>query len=100
MLMLQALLAMEDTIATRLIVCAVAVVVGIVLILIGINDVRTRTAVDSDKARIVNELLGQSNVYEGKKAVLLGIVRIVSGIFAIIFGIVFVFVGPFLASGR
>lgn len=91
------LLAVEDSIGTRLMVCLVCVVVGAILILVGINDVRTQKAEEAGKARLTNSLLGVSNTYEGKKAVALGVVRIASGVAAIIFGIVFIFVGPFLA---
>ncbi len=91
-------LAATDTVWTRLGVCAVAVVVGVMLIVTGLRDIRTRTAEESGKRRLVNSFLGRSNTYEGAKAVRLGRIRVVCGVIAIAFGIVFLFVGPFLAK--
>jgi uncharacterized membrane protein len=92
------LLAATDTIWSRLGVCAVASVIGALLILTGLRNIKTRTAEDTVKAGLVNKLLGQSNTYEGSKAALLGWIRVICGVCAIIFAIVFIFVGPFLAS--
>ena len=92
------MLAVEDTIWTRLGVCAVASVVGLILILTGVHNIETETAEESGKRRLVNKALGQDNTYEGSNAVMLGWVRVIGGVGAIIFGIVFIFVGPFLAE--
>jgi hypothetical protein len=92
------LLAATDTIWTRLAVCAVATIVGAVLIYIGRQNIKTRTAEESGKRRWVNGALGMSNTYQGTKAVLIGWMRVICGVCAIIFGIVFIFVGPFLAK--
>ena len=89
---------LADSIGERLGVAGVCVVVGIILILSGINNVRTKRAEETGKRRWVNKALGRSNTYEGNTAVNMGYMRIVLGIGAIIFGIVFIFVGPFLAS--
>jgi len=92
------ILAVTDTIGIRLAVCAVASIVGVLLILTGVANIRTETAEESGKRRLVNKALGRSNTYEGSRAVLLGWIRVICGIVAIIFGIVFIFVGPFLAD--
>lgn|SRR5487761_1678329 len=92
------LLATADTIWTRLGVCAVTSVVGAILTFTGRQNIRTQTAVETGKRRLVNNALGRSNTYEGSKAVLIGWLRVISGVCVIIFGIVFIFVGPFLAK--
>ena len=93
------LLAATDTIWSRLGVCAVASLVGALLIFTGLQNIKTKTAEESSgKRRLVNKALGQSNTYEGSKAVTVGWIRVICGVCAIIFGIVFIFVGPFLAQ--
>ena len=92
------LLAATDTIWTRLGVFAIASLVGVILILMGLENIKTQTAEESGKRRWVNKAFGQSNTYEGSKAVLIGWVRVICGVGAILFGIVFIFVGPFLAQ--
>ena len=92
------LLAAADSLGTRLGVCAVASIVGILLILSGIHSVRTKKAEESGMGRrAVNKLLGRDNTYTGQSAVTIGVMRIIMGVAAITFGIVFIFVGPFLA---
>jgi hypothetical protein len=92
------LLAATDTIWTRLAVCAVASIVGALLIYTGVQNIKTRTAEESGKRRFVNQALGRSNSYTGGMAVFVGWMRVICGVAAIIFGIVFIFVGPFLAK--
>ncbi|MBM3972393.1 MAG: hypothetical protein FJ302_21415 [Planctomycetes bacterium] len=92
------LLAVTDTIWSRLGVCAVASLVGALFIFIGLQNIKTKTAEESGKRRLVNKVFGQSNTYEGSKAVLIGWIRVICGVCAIIFGVVFLFVGPFLAK--
>jgi hypothetical protein len=72
-------------------------ILGVILILTGINNIRTGTATETGKRRKLNRLLGRSNTREGSSAVLIGRSRIVVGVGMMIFGIVFLFVGPFLA---
>jgi hypothetical protein len=92
------LLAVADSIWSRLGMCAVFCVVGAILILTGIANIQSKTAEESGRRRTVNKLLGSSNTYEGSKAVTVGWIRVICGVGAIIFGIVFIFVGPFLAK--
>jgi uncharacterized membrane protein HdeD (DUF308 family) len=92
------LLAVADTIWSRLGVCAVACVVGVIFIITGIANIQNKTAEESGRRRSVNKLLGNSNTYEGSKAVTVGWIRVICGVGAIIFGVVFIFVGPFLAK--
>lgn len=88
----------EDTIVSRLIICVVAIAVGGILILTGRQNILTKSAEESGGRRAVNKLFGQSNTYAGRKAVLVGWIRVGCGVCMIIFGIVFLFVGPFLAD--
>ena len=92
------LLAVADTIWTRLGVCALTSLVGAILIATGLHNIRTQTAEETGERRLVNRVLGHSNTYEGSKAVMLGWIRVICGVCAIIFGIVFIFVGPILAE--
>ncbi len=93
-----AILAATDTIWHRLGFMAVAVLVGALLVLAGLANIRTQTAEEDGKRRLTNWALGRSNDYEGAKAVRLGWIRVICGVALILFGIVFVFVGPFLAE--
>ena len=86
-------LAVVDRLGSRLGLCAAATVVGVLFILMGRNNIRTRTAEESGKRRWVNSALGKSNTYEGTKAVVVGWVRVFCGIVAIVFGMVFLFLG-------
>lgn len=92
------MLAATDTIWTRLGVCAVASIVGAILIGVGVQNIKTQTAEETGKRRLVNKVRGKSNTYEGKSAVIMGWVRVGCGVAAILFGAVFLFVGPFLAE--
>ena len=92
------LLTTTDTIWTRLAVCIVTSIVGAILIFTGKQNIRTQTAEESGKRWLLTKALGQSNSYEGSKAVSIGWMRIICGVCVIICGIVFIFVGPFLAK--
>jgi hypothetical protein len=92
------LLDATDTIWTRLGGCAIAVVVGVILIVTGRQNILTQVAEESGRRRLVNRALGRSNTYTGSKAVMLGWTRLIGGICIIVFGIVFSLVGPFLAN--
>jgi len=87
----------ETSLATRLGVAAIAVLIGVVLIATGIANVRTRTAQESGGRRLVNRAAGRDNTYSGGSAMALGVLRIVMGIAAIGFGVVFAVLGPVLA---
>ena len=92
------MLAVTDTLWSRLGVCVVVSLVGVILVFSGWQSIKTQTAEESGKRRFVNKVIGQSNTYQGSKAVMIGWIRVVCGVFAILFGIVFIFVGPFLAE--
>ena len=87
-----------DTIGERLLVSGIAILVGAAFVLAGFQNIKTRTAKETGKRRLVNKALGRSNTYKGSQAVLMGWMRVIAGIGAILFGIVFLFVGPFLAK--
>ena len=89
-----AIFAAHGTVWERLLGSAMSFVVGLLFVLAGIRNVQTQKAEEGGKARSVNRLLGLSNNYEGKKAVLTGWIRIASGVALIVFAIVFLFVGP------
>jgi hypothetical protein len=91
-------LAATDSIGSRIAFCSIAMVIGSILIAIGRSNIKTQTAEESGQRRTVNKLFGASNTYVGRKAVMMGWMRVVLGCAAIIFGIVFLFVGPFLAK--
>lgn len=82
---------------TRLGVAGVAILVGGFLIYTGMANIRTQSAQESGKRRLVNRAAGRSNAYSGSSAVTVGVVRVVIGIAAIIFGLVFAVMGPMLA---
>ena len=79
---------------TRIIVAIVAVALGLWLIYVGRINVQTQTSEETGVRRRVNTTLGQSNTYNGGKAVFQGWIRVGMGVAAIIFGLVFAFVGP------
>ena len=83
--------------STRVGVAAVAILVGVVLVVTGIASVRTRTAQESGGRRLVNRAAGRDNTYTGSSAAALGVLRIVLGVAAIGFGVVFAVLGPVLA---
>lgn len=91
------LLAVTDTVWSRLAVFAFALGLGIYLIRTGLQNIQTQSAEETGKARWVHTLLGSSPVYEGRKAVWVGRIRVGTGVFVILFGIAFLVVGPVLA---
>ena len=91
-------LAAEVSIFTRLIVCAVATLVGILLIIAGRQNIRTESAEETGKRRLVMKAMGKGTEHTGKTAVMIGKTRIIMGILAIIFGILFLIFGPVLAN--
>ena len=86
-----------ESLPARLGVAGIAIVGGGVLIATGLANVRTRSAEESGRRRLVNRAAGRSNTYSGSSAVMLGWLRVVLGVAAIIFGIVFAVMGPMLA---
>jgi hypothetical protein len=82
---------------TRLGVAGVAILVGAFLIYTGLANIRTQSAQESGKRRLVNRAAGRSSTYAGSSAVTVGVVRVVIGVAAIIFGLVFAVMGPMLA---
>jgi hypothetical protein len=82
---------------TRLGVAGVAILVGAFLIYTGLANIRTQSAQESGKRRLVNRAAGRSSTYAGSSAVTVGVVRVVIGVAAIIFGLVFAVTGPMLA---
>ncbi len=89
--------AANDSPATRWMVLAACVAFGAYFIYVGRANIRTQTAEEGGKRRILLKAIRKSTAYEGASAVRIGIMRIVIGVAAILFGIVFLFVGPFLA---
>lgn len=79
---------------TRFIVAGVALTLGIWLIYVGLANVRTRTSEETGVRRRVNRAAGESNTYEGGRAVLQGWIRIGMGVAAIGFAIWFVLFSP------
>lgn len=78
----------------RFVVAAVAVVIGVGLIVTGVGNVRTRTAEETGIRRRVNDAAGVDNTATGGKAVAQGWIRIATGITAIGFGVWYALFGP------
>jgi len=88
----------QTSIATRLAGGGLIMIAGIAFILVGTSNIRTQTAQESGKRRTVNRFLGKSNSYRGNSAVLIGVTRIIGGIFGIGAGIAFMIFGAFAAG--
>lgn len=82
----------------RLVVAGVCVVVGALLIVAGRKNMRTKTAEETGRRRVINSANNRSNTYTGSTAVKMGAMRIVMGVLAILFGIFFAIFGPVLAK--
>jgi putative Ca2+/H+ antiporter (TMEM165/GDT1 family) len=85
--MVFAQLLVAATLEQRLSVSGVTIVAGIVFILVGRSNVRSRIAHETGGRRWVNMLLDNSNTYTGDKAVWQGKIRIYGGIGFLLFGI-------------
>jgi len=95
--LLQYVLAAKVSIWTRLIVSAVAAIVGVILILTGRENIRTESAEETGRRRLVMKAMGKGTEHKGKMAVSIGKTRVIMGILAIIFAIFFLIFGPILA---
>lgn len=95
--LLQYVLVAKVSILTRLIVSGIAAIVGITLILVGRENIRTESAEETGKRRLVMKAMGKGTEHRGKMAVSIGKTRIIMGILAIIFAIFFLIFGPILA---
>jgi len=91
-------LAAKVSIWTRLIVCGVATVVGVILIITGRQNIISESAEETGKRRLVMKAMGKGTEHTGKTAVMIGKTRIIMGILAILFGILFLIFGPVLAK--
>lgn len=90
--------AANDSPATRWMVLAACAVFGAYFIYVGRTNIRSQSAEEGGKRRMLLKALKKSTSYEGAGAVRIGVMRIAIGVAAILFGIVFLFVGPFLAE--
>ena len=95
--LIQFVLAAKVSILTRLIVSGVAAIVGIILILVGRQNIRTESVEETGKRRLVMKAMGKGTEHKGKMAVSIGKTRIIMGILAIIFAVFFLIFGPILA---
>jgi len=82
--------------ATRLIMGGFLVFLGAMFTLMGALNVASQSAQETGSLRTVNWLLGRSNAYQGSRAVTVGVLRIIGGIFAIVCGIIVMIFGPIL----
>jgi hypothetical protein len=71
---------------------------GVLLIATGMKNVKERKSRETGKRRLVNFVLGQSNSYEGGKAVVHGYLRIIGGVMLLFSGVLFMIYGPMLTS--
>jgi hypothetical protein len=76
----------------------VMIAVGVLFIATGMKNVNERKSEETGARRLVNSALGQSNSYEGGKAVVQGYARIIGGVLLLFGGVLFVIYGPVLAS--
>jgi len=83
---------------TRLGVGILMIFFGLGFIATGMENIKTKTAKETGRRRTVNKVLGKSNSYTGRKAVVMGYSNVICGIMLIIGGIVFLIFGPFLAE--
>jgi hypothetical protein len=83
-----------QSLPARLGVAGIAIVVGGILVATGLANVRTRSAEESGRRRLVNRAAGRDNTYSGSSAVMVGWLRVVMGVAAIGFGIVFALMSP------
>jgi hypothetical protein len=72
--------------------------VGVLLIVAGLRNMRTKTAVDMGRGSVIRGFFGMSNTYSGRTAVTIGVLRIVCGAAAILFGVFLAIYGPILAK--
>jgi hypothetical protein len=78
-----------QSLPARLGVAGVAIAVGVVLLVTGLANIRTRSAQESGRRRLVNRATGRDNTYSGSSAVMMGWMRVLLGVAAIGFGIIF-----------
>lgn len=90
------LLAADTPILTRVIVFLIAEVVGVILWMVGRQNVKSRTARETgSRAAIMKATTGSSEM-SGGMAALTGYSRMAAGVLAIVFGFVFLIFGAFL----
>ena len=89
---------LEDTLATRLGIFAFCLAFGAWMVVVGRQNVGTRTAEETGARAAWLRLWGKSAALEGRRAVAMGVLRIAVGIAAIVFGAVYLVLGPFLAK--
>ena len=65
-----------------------ALIVGPILAWVGRTNVKTRSASETGVRRLTNSALGMSNDYEGRKAAVVGWIRIVGGTLLTIGGVI------------
>lgn len=87
-----------DDIWGRLGACSLFIIVGALLILTGRENIRTKMAHEHGSGRMVNSLLGYSNTYEDGTAVVVGWIRVISGVVLIVAGVTFIYQGLFPAN--
>jgi hypothetical protein len=92
------LFAEEMPLVGRIGIGLVVIAIGVLLIVTGMKNVNERKSEETGARRLVNSALGQSNSYEGGKAVVQGYARIIGGVILLFGGVLFMIYGPVLAS--
>ncbi len=77
---------------------ALAVALGVAFIFAGVQNIKTQTAEETGRRRLVNDLFGNSNTYTGSKAVLQGRIKVACGVMMIVFGVAYPIVIPFFVK--
>ena len=86
----------EEPLSQRLAICLICCLLALFIGRIGRKNIRTQQAQESGKRRLVNAIAGQSNDYVGKKAVMIGWMRVIGGVCVFVFGLAYLVFGAFL----
>src|SRR5262245_52046890 len=92
------LFAAELPLVARVGIGLVVIAIGVLLIATGMKNVNERKSEETGARRLVNSAFGESNSYEGGKAVAQGYARIIGGVILLFGGVLFMIYGPVLAS--
>lgn len=85
----------QASLGERILVGVVSVAVGVYFILVGRNNIKSRSAEETGKRAALLSMLGRSTSMSGGKAVAVGWMRIVIGVVLIGIGIAYMILGDF-----
>ncbi|ADB18566.1 hypothetical protein Psta_3912 [Pirellula staleyi DSM 6068] len=79
-------------------VAALMILIGLILIMVGRNNIQTQEAEETGARRLIMQATGSEPTHRGNMAVLIGWGRIIGGAILILAGIGFGIFGPILAN--